>query len=148
MGLNNQELINPDLAAQDGAPTSKPFDLVLSGPNFGRNTGLAFCLSSGTLGAALAGALSGVKSIAVSYGHFQQLPAAIQNAIEEQNRSMGDADPAQSAALEEEENQGSAQVSHPAPSAPAQLVALAHRLTVDIIERLYANWEDSIGVYG
>jgi tubulin---tyrosine ligase len=59
-------------------------DLVLSGPNYGRNTSgesrcvtyhklrlirtAAFCLSSGTLGASLSGALSLVRSIAVSYG--------------------------------------------------------------------------------
>ncbi|GAA6032834.1 hypothetical protein JCM8097_000819 [Rhodosporidiobolus ruineniae] len=44
------------------------FDLVISGPNFGRNTSTAFALSSGTLGAALAASLSGKKAIAVSYG--------------------------------------------------------------------------------
>ncbi|GAA5835188.1 hypothetical protein JCM11251_006639 [Rhodosporidiobolus azoricus] len=44
------------------------FDVVISGPNFGRNTSTAFALSSGTLGAALAASLSGVPSIAVSFG--------------------------------------------------------------------------------
>ncbi|KAF9651382.1 sure-like protein [Thelephora ganbajun] len=43
-------------------------DLVISGPNFGRNTSSAFSLSSGTLGAALASSLSGFRSIALSYG--------------------------------------------------------------------------------
>ncbi|TFK57281.1 sure-like protein [Heliocybe sulcata] len=43
-------------------------DLVLSGPNFGRNTSSAFALSSGTIGAALSSSLSHVRSIAVSYG--------------------------------------------------------------------------------
>jgi len=43
-------------------------DLVISGPNLGRNSSAAFALSSGTIGAALSGALSGVRAIAVSYG--------------------------------------------------------------------------------
>ncbi|KAI0307830.1 sure-like protein [Multifurca ochricompacta] len=43
-------------------------DLLLSGPNFGRNTSSAFALSSGTLGAALSSALSQTRSIALSYG--------------------------------------------------------------------------------
>ncbi|TFY71797.1 hypothetical protein EVG20_g1208 [Dentipellis fragilis] len=43
-------------------------DLVLSGPNLGRNTSAAFALSSGTIGAALSSALSGTRSIALSYG--------------------------------------------------------------------------------
>ncbi|EXJ82746.1 hypothetical protein A1O3_06561 [Capronia epimyces CBS 606.96] len=44
-----------------------PIDLVLSGPNYGRNTTAVFALSSGTLGAALEGAINGKKSIALSY---------------------------------------------------------------------------------
>ncbi|KAG9001927.1 hypothetical protein FRB94_000689 [Tulasnella sp. JGI-2019a] len=43
-------------------------DLVISGPNFGRNTSSAFSLSSGTIGAALSGCLSETKAIALSYG--------------------------------------------------------------------------------
>lgn len=43
-------------------------DLLISGPNFGRNTSAAFSLSSGTIGAALSATLSGVRSIALSYG--------------------------------------------------------------------------------
>jgi len=46
-------------------------DLVISGPNFGRNTSSAFSLSSGTIGAALSGSLAGKRSIAVSYGTFK-----------------------------------------------------------------------------
>lgn len=45
----------------------KPIDLVLSGPNYGRNTTAVFALSSGTLGAAMEGATLGKKSIALSY---------------------------------------------------------------------------------
>lgn len=44
-----------------------PIDVIVSGPNYGRNTTAVFALSSGTLGAALEGATMGKKSIAVSY---------------------------------------------------------------------------------
>ncbi|KAG5635098.1 hypothetical protein H0H81_012454 [Sphagnurus paluster] len=44
------------------------FDLVISGPNLGRNTSAAFALSSGTIGAALSSSLSKIRSIALSYG--------------------------------------------------------------------------------
>ncbi|KIW18470.1 5'/3'-nucleotidase SurE [Exophiala spinifera] len=44
-----------------------PVDLVVSGPNYGRNTTAVFALSSGTIGGALEGAMSGMKSIALSY---------------------------------------------------------------------------------
>jgi len=43
-------------------------DLVISGPNFGRNTSVVFSLSSGTIGAALSSAVAGTRSIALSYG--------------------------------------------------------------------------------
>ncbi|KAF8140230.1 sure-like protein [Boletus edulis] len=44
-------------------------DLVISGPNFGRNISAAFSLSSGTVGAAMSAALSRTRAIAVSYGN-------------------------------------------------------------------------------
>ena len=44
-----------------------PVDLVLSGPNYGRNTTAIFALSSGTIGGALEGAVCGKKSIALSF---------------------------------------------------------------------------------
>jgi tubulin---tyrosine ligase len=44
-----------------------PIDLVLSGPNYGRNTTAVFALSSGTIGGALEGAVNGKKAIALSY---------------------------------------------------------------------------------
>lgn len=44
-----------------------PIDIVVSGPNYGRNTTAVFALSSGTLGAAMEGATMGKKSIALSY---------------------------------------------------------------------------------
>ncbi|KAI0691999.1 sure-like protein [Cytidiella melzeri] len=43
-------------------------DLVISGPNLGRNSSSAFALSSGTIGAALSSSLSKTRSIALSYG--------------------------------------------------------------------------------
>ncbi|KAI1325965.1 survival protein sure-like phosphatase/nucleotidase [Xylariaceae sp. FL0255] len=54
------------------AHTSRgPIDLVVSGPNFGRNSTALFALSSGTLGAALEAAVCRAKSIALSYAHFK-----------------------------------------------------------------------------
>ncbi|GLB36173.1 putative cytoplasm protein [Lyophyllum shimeji] len=47
---------------------SGQIDLVISGPNLGRNTSAAFALSSGTVGAALSSSLSKIRSIALSYG--------------------------------------------------------------------------------
>ena len=47
-----------------------PIDLVLSGPNHGRNTTAAFALSSGTLGGALEAAIAGYKAIALSFAFF------------------------------------------------------------------------------
>lgn len=44
-----------------------PIDLVLSGPNYGRNTTALFALSSGTIGGAMEGACCGKKAIALSY---------------------------------------------------------------------------------
>lgn len=45
----------------------KPIDIVVSGPNYGRNTTAVFALSSGTIGGALESAMNGTKSIALSY---------------------------------------------------------------------------------
>lgn len=47
-----------------------PVDLVVSGPNYGRNTTAVFALSSGTLGAALEAAVCNYKSIALSFAFF------------------------------------------------------------------------------
>ena len=44
-----------------------PIDLLVSGPNYGRNTTAVFGLSSGTIGGAMEGAVCGKKSIALSY---------------------------------------------------------------------------------
>lgn len=44
-----------------------PVDLVVSGPNYGRNSTAIFSLSSGTVGGAMEGAVCGRRSIALSY---------------------------------------------------------------------------------
>ncbi|EEP82489.1 conserved hypothetical protein [Uncinocarpus reesii 1704] len=44
-----------------------PVDLVISGPNYGRNTTAVFSLSSGTIGGALEAAVCGVKAVALSF---------------------------------------------------------------------------------
>lgn len=44
-----------------------PIDIVISGPNYGRNTTAVFGLSSGTLGAALEAAVCHKKAVALSY---------------------------------------------------------------------------------
>lgn len=50
-----------------------PIDVVVSGPNYGRNTTAVFALSSGTLGAALEAAVCGAKAIALSFAFFDKL---------------------------------------------------------------------------
>lgn len=50
-----------------------PIDLVVSGPNYGRNTTAVFALSSGTLGAALEACVCGHKAIALSFAFFDRL---------------------------------------------------------------------------
>jgi tubulin--tyrosine ligase len=44
-----------------------PIDLVVSGPNYGRNSTALFALSSGTIGGALEAAVCGKKAIALSF---------------------------------------------------------------------------------
>lgn len=47
-----------------------PVDLIVSGPNYGRNSTAVFALSSGTLGGALEGAVCRKRAIALSYAFF------------------------------------------------------------------------------
>ncbi|KAK9895829.1 sure-like protein [Cystobasidium minutum MCA 4210] len=52
--------------------------LVVSGPNYGRNTSSAFALSSGTVGAAMSASMAGIPAIALSYGIFDKpIPAGV-----------------------------------------------------------------------
>lgn len=53
------------------------FDLVVSGPNHGRNSGALHTLSSGTVGGAMEGALCGVKAVALSFGSKEVQPDEI-----------------------------------------------------------------------
>ncbi|CAI1916094.1 hypothetical protein SEUBUCD646_0D03070 [Saccharomyces eubayanus] len=53
------------------------FDLVLSGPNVGRNTSAAYITSSGTVGGAMESVISGnTKAIAISWAYFNGLKDA------------------------------------------------------------------------
>src|SRR5205085_2486730 len=49
-----------------------PVDLVVSGPNYGRNTTAVFALSSGTLGGALEAAVCKRRAVALSYAFFSR----------------------------------------------------------------------------
>ncbi|KAL2261023.1 hypothetical protein VTK26DRAFT_4803 [Humicola hyalothermophila] len=49
-----------------------PVDLVVSGPNYGRNTTAVFALSSGTLGGALEAAVCRHRAVALSYAFFSR----------------------------------------------------------------------------
>ncbi|KAL8886489.1 MAG: hypothetical protein Q9215_005807 [Flavoplaca cf. flavocitrina] len=49
-----------------------PVDLVVSGPNYGRNTTSLFSLSSGTIGGAMEAAVCRKRAIALSYAFFSR----------------------------------------------------------------------------
>lgn len=145
IGLFNQSQLFPDAE-------QKPFDLVLSGPNLGRNTGAAFAMSSGTLGAAMAGALSKHKAIAVSYAHFSVVPKAIQDAIDAKGLSSGPSQPTSDEGEETDPPQPPAASSpsawkHVVSVAPVELVQIAHNISIDLVERLVREWEPCVGVY-
>ncbi|KAL0090424.1 survival protein sure-like phosphatase/nucleotidase [Phycomyces blakesleeanus] len=48
------------------------FDLVLAGPNFGRNSSTIYTLASGTIGAAMEAVLCDQKAIALSYSFYSR----------------------------------------------------------------------------
>ncbi|KAL8721984.1 MAG: hypothetical protein Q9225_001459, partial [Loekoesia sp. 1 TL-2023] len=50
-----------------------PVDLVVSGPNYGRNTTSLFSLSSGTIGGAMEAAVCRKRAIALSYAFFSRI---------------------------------------------------------------------------
>lgn len=62
------------LFSSGAVATAPPIDLVISGPNYGRNTTAAFALSSGTLGGALEAAVCGVRAVAVSFAYERGRP--------------------------------------------------------------------------
>ena len=49
-----------------------PVDLVISGPNYGRNSTTLFSLSSGTIGGAMEAAVCAKKSIALSFAFYSR----------------------------------------------------------------------------
>ncbi|EOR00585.1 hypothetical protein E3P92_03203 [Wallemia ichthyophaga] len=59
-------------------------DVVISGPNYGRNSSTPLVMSSGTVGGALGSAIRGFKAISLSYGIMEQPtdPASIPMAHE------------------------------------------------------------------
>ncbi|KAJ5122021.1 hypothetical protein N7448_003151 [Penicillium atrosanguineum] len=54
-----------------------PFDLVISGPNHGRNASTIYNLSSGTVGGALEAVFCGKRGIAISFGSKDPQPMDI-----------------------------------------------------------------------
>lgn len=95
-------------------PDAPLISLVIAGPNYGRNTGSAFSVSSGTLGGALAGSLCNVRGIAISYGHFASNPPTLE--------PRKDVPP-----LTAEER--------------TEATALACKHCVHIVEQLWARWD-------
>ncbi|RAH55019.1 acid phosphatase [Aspergillus piperis CBS 112811] len=58
-------------------PDRGPIDLVISGPNHGRNASTIYNLSSGTVGGALEAATCGKRGIAISFGSKDEQPLDI-----------------------------------------------------------------------
>ncbi|PYH43285.1 5'/3'-nucleotidase SurE [Aspergillus saccharolyticus JOP 1030-1] len=58
-------------------PDRPAIDLVISGPNHGRNASTIYNLSSGTVGGALEAATCGKRGIAISFGSKEEQPAAV-----------------------------------------------------------------------
>ncbi|KLJ12587.1 5'/3'-nucleotidase SurE [Blastomyces silverae] len=56
-------------------PDREPIDLVISGPNHGRNASIIYGLASGTVGGALEAATCGKKAIALSFASKEKQPA-------------------------------------------------------------------------
>ncbi|CAO3619492.1 unnamed protein product [Mucor hiemalis] len=61
---------------------NEEFDLVIGGPNFGRNISTIFTLASGTVGAAMEAVLNKRKAVSVSFCFCNQRPECIQNCCE------------------------------------------------------------------
>lgn len=56
-----------DLGLHHLSSHEDPIDLVISGPNYGKNSGNLYILASGTVGAAMEAVTHGLKAIALSY---------------------------------------------------------------------------------
>ncbi|PWN36882.1 sure-like protein [Meira miltonrushii] len=121
------------LGSGEGSSSSSKFDLVISGPNFGRNTGTAFSLCSGTIGAAQAASLSGIPAVAISYAHFHQPNKMVEEAEAKAKLNTN--------------LQPSKKLGDLPQSAPLEVVERAHEISCQLIEKLYKNWESNVGVY-
>ncbi|KAI8879601.1 sure-like protein [Backusella circina FSU 941] len=58
------------------------FDLVIGGPNFGRNITTIYTLASGTIGCAMEGVMNGKKAIALSFCFCNRDLASLKNCCE------------------------------------------------------------------
>ncbi|PGH10184.1 5'/3'-nucleotidase SurE [Polytolypa hystricis UAMH7299] len=58
-------------------PDREPIDLVVSGPNHGRNATTIYSLASGTVGGAMEAVTCGKKAIAVSFASKEDQPAEV-----------------------------------------------------------------------
>ncbi|OLL24938.1 putative tubulin--tyrosine ligase PBY1 [Neolecta irregularis DAH-3] len=85
--FSNSSKSSDDWALLDGTPAScvniglhhlfnskPPIDLVLVGPNYGRNTTAVFAMGSGTIGGTMEAALQGRKGIALSFAFDRKNP--------------------------------------------------------------------------
>lgn len=70
-----------------GSQPDDPIDLVISGPNFGKNSSNLYILASGTVGSAMEGVLHDKRAIALSYSYssinhsFDEIKAASVKAV-------------------------------------------------------------------
>lgn len=135
-GVYNHATLLPP--ADGAAPAA--FDLVVTGPNFGRNTGTSFALGSGTIGSALAASLTGTKAIALSFAHFQTLPVDPPHLRDAHHRlAPQPLDPADST--------DSPQLPDHLPQMQHKVVQAAIDKSVEIVEHLYRNWEAGVRAY-
>lgn len=87
---DNDTQANEWVVIQNGTPAScaqlglynlftdrPPIDLVISGPNHGRNASTIYNLSSGTVGGALEAVFCGKRGVAISFGSKDPQPAEV-----------------------------------------------------------------------
>ncbi|PVH16130.1 5'/3'-nucleotidase SurE [Candidozyma duobushaemuli] len=65
--VNSTPAACADLGLHHLTSHDEPIDLVISGPNYGKNSGNLYILGSGTVGAAMEAVTHGAKAIALSY---------------------------------------------------------------------------------
>jgi 5'/3'-nucleotidase SurE len=109
-------------------PARGPVDLVVSGPNFGRNTTAVFALSSGTLGGAMEAAACGARAVALSFAHFSSGSGA---------RRAGEGEAEADRERREQEQRRER----------AEIVGEACRVSVRVVEALAAQWDARVHLY-